>query len=289
MLATDPHRPPADRSAARVFRGESATVELGIQGLRGRRRWIEIHATPLPGDDGDVSALVCVGRDITARRGEEAALRDREARWRGVFGSPMIGILFWDSAGAVTDANDAFLQLIGYSREDLGAGRVSWLEMTPLDERHLDERALDGLVARGFCEPYKKHFIRKDGSRVPHRDRCGAGRRLAPAQGSPTCRTSPRAARPRPAARERGALPQHGRACAPDSVGGDEQGAAPTSTRTGRVQRPEPPSRPWAGFFAVLHPDDGRRERAFRATVANHGRYGSNEYRVRRRDGATAT
>src|SRR3954470_5047741 len=127
MLATDPHRLACRSLAARVFRGESATGELEIQGLRGRRRWIEVHAHRLPGADGDVSALVCVSRDITARRGEEAALRDREAKWRGVFGSPMIGILFWDSAGAVTDANDAFLQLIGYSREDLGAGRVSWL------------------------------------------------------------------------------------------------------------------------------------------------------------------
>ena len=167
MLATDPHRIACRSLATHVFRGEAATVELEIQGLRGRRRWIEIHATPLRGDDGGVSALVCVSRDITARRAAEAVLRDREARWRGVFGSPMIGILFWDSAGAITDANDAFLQLGGYSREDLEAGRVSWLEMTPLDERHLDERALDGLITRGFCEPYEKHFIRKDGSRVP--------------------------------------------------------------------------------------------------------------------------
>ena len=58
----------------------------------------------------------------------------------------MIGILFWDRAGAITDANDALLQLVGYSREDLDAGRVSWLEMTPLDERHLDERALESLT-----------------------------------------------------------------------------------------------------------------------------------------------
>ena len=107
MLATDPHRTACRSLATHVFRGESATVELEIQGLRGRRRWIEIHATPLRGDDGGVSALVCVSRDITARRAAEAALRDREARWRGVFGSPMIGILFWDSAGAITDANDA--------------------------------------------------------------------------------------------------------------------------------------------------------------------------------------
>ena len=167
MLATDPHRIACRSLATHVFRGEAATVELEIQGLRGRRRWIEIHATPLRGDDGGVSALVCVSRDITARRAAEAVLRDREARWRGLFGSPMIGILFWDSTGAITDANDALLQLVDYSREDLDAGRVSWLEMTPLDERYLDERALESLRTTGACTPYEKHYIRKDGSRVP--------------------------------------------------------------------------------------------------------------------------
>ena len=75
MLATDPHRTACRSLAARVFRGETATVELEIQGLRARRRWIEIHATPLRGDDGTVTALVCVSRDITARRAAEAALR----------------------------------------------------------------------------------------------------------------------------------------------------------------------------------------------------------------------
>ena len=123
MLATDPHRTACRSLATRVFRGESATVELEIQGLRGRRCWIETHATPLRGDDGTVTALVCTSRDITARRAADAALRDREARWRGVFGSPMVGIMFWDRAGAITDANDALLQLVGYTREDLDAGR----------------------------------------------------------------------------------------------------------------------------------------------------------------------
>jgi PAS domain S-box-containing protein len=167
MLATDPHRTACRTLATRVFAGEVATVELEIEGLRGRRRWIDIHATPLRGDDGGVGALICVSRDITARRANEAVLRDREARWRGVFGSPMIGILFWDRAGAITDANDALLQLIGYSRADLDAGRVSWLEMTPPDERYLDERALESLMATGVSAPYEKHYIRKDGSRVP--------------------------------------------------------------------------------------------------------------------------
>jgi PAS domain S-box-containing protein len=121
----------------------------------------------------------------------------------------MIGILFWDSAGAISDANDALLRLVGYSREDLDAGRVSWLEMTPPDERHLDERALESLRTHGLCEPYEKHYIRKDGTRVP----IVIGAALIDGSrdtASPTCRTSRRGAKPRPAARERGAVPQPG-------------------------------------------------------------------------------
>ena len=220
MLATDPHRLACRSLAARVFRGESATVELEIQGLRGRRRWIEIHATPLPGDDGDVSALVCVSRDITARRGRRRRYAIAKRNGAGVFGSPMIGILFWDSAGAVTDANDAFLQLIGYSREDLGAGRVSWLEMTPLDERHLDERALDGLDRPRLLRARTKSTSSARTVRGCRRDRCGAGRRLAPARGRLRAGHHGAARDRKPAAGERGAVPQHGGACAPDPVGG---------------------------------------------------------------------
>ena len=156
MLATDPHRTACRSLATRVFRGESATVELEIQGLRGRRCWIETHATPLRGDDGNVEAIVCTSRDITARRAAEVALRDREARWRGVFGSPMVGIMFWDRAGAITDANDALLQLVGYTREDLDAGRISWVDMTPPEERHLDAQALERVPATGVCDPVRE-------------------------------------------------------------------------------------------------------------------------------------
>jgi PAS domain S-box-containing protein len=166
-FATDPHRTACQALAGRVFRGESATIELEIEGLRGTRCWVETRATPLRGEDGQVTALVCVSRDITARRGIEQALRDREARWRGVFGSPMIGIVFWDRAGLITDANEAFLELVGYTRADMEAGRVSWIDMTPLAERWLDQRALDSITGTGVCEPFEKHYIRKDGSLVP--------------------------------------------------------------------------------------------------------------------------
>ena len=93
MLATDPHRLACRSLAARVFRGESATVELEIQGLRGRRRWIEIHATPLRGDDGGVSALVCVSRDITARRA------DHDRHTRSVLADEVLFVRLAEAAG----------------------------------------------------------------------------------------------------------------------------------------------------------------------------------------------
>ena len=115
MLATDPHR-----TACRSLADARLPRRVG----HGRARDPGPARTPaLDRDPRDAAArrrrrtcraLVCVSRDITARRATEAVLRDREARWRGVFGSPMIGILFWDRAGAITDANDALLQLVGY-------------------------------------------------------------------------------------------------------------------------------------------------------------------------------
>ena len=166
MLATDPHRTACRSLAARVFRGEAATVELEIQGLRGRRRWIEIHATPLRGDDG------------TCRRWSASAATSRRGAPRGGAARPR---------GAVARrlrVADGRHPVLGSRRRDHrrqrrlpAAGRLLArgsrrrprlvVEMTPLEERHLDERALESLSATGFCAPYEKHYIRKDGSRIP--------------------------------------------------------------------------------------------------------------------------
>jgi PAS domain S-box-containing protein len=63
-------------------------------------------------------------------------------------------------------ANDAFLQIVGYTREDIDAGGLDWRMMTPPEYADLDEKALKELAARGECLPYEKNCIRKDGSQV---------------------------------------------------------------------------------------------------------------------------
>jgi signal transduction histidine kinase len=56
---------------------------------------------------------------------------------------------------------------VGYGREDLVSGRVSWKEVTPDKWRAADEQALAELAATGVCEPFEKEYFRKDASRVP--------------------------------------------------------------------------------------------------------------------------
>ena len=90
-----------------------------------------------------------------------------EARIRRLINANIIGIVFWNLAGAITEANDTFLDLVGYSREELVSGKVRWTDMTPPEWRHLDAAAIEELKATGTFRPVEKEYLRKDGSRVP--------------------------------------------------------------------------------------------------------------------------
>jgi PAS domain S-box-containing protein len=96
-----------------------------------------------------------------------ATVRDAVLRARRLVESNIISNVIWTQDGRITEANDAFLALVGYDREDLLAGRIRWTDMTLPEWRDADQRALDQLRDRGFAHPYEKEFVRKDGSRFP--------------------------------------------------------------------------------------------------------------------------
>jgi PAS domain S-box-containing protein len=106
-------------------------------------------------------------QENSERRRAEVALLEREARFRRLVDSNMIGIAFWDLDGKFTDANDAFLGIVGYTRQDLVSGKLNWKELTPPEFRALDERVVEEVRATGQCRPFEKEYFRKDGSRVP--------------------------------------------------------------------------------------------------------------------------
>jgi PAS domain S-box-containing protein len=94
-------------------------------------------------------------------------LQERESRIRRLVDSNIIGIFIFDRVPDIVDANQAFLRTLGYSREDLDAGRLHWSELTPPEWRDRTARARAELKATGVVQPFEKEFFRKDGSRVP--------------------------------------------------------------------------------------------------------------------------
>jgi PAS domain S-box-containing protein len=94
-------------------------------------------------------------------------LEQREAKIRRLVDANIIGIYLWELEGRIIEANDTFLRMVGYDREDLLAGRVSWADLTPPEWRDLDARAVEGLKTAGCLPPAEKEYFRKDGSRVP--------------------------------------------------------------------------------------------------------------------------
>ena len=94
-------------------------------------------------------------------------LEEREAKIRRLVDANIIGIFIWKIRGEIIEANEAFLRIVGYSREDLNSGRLRWTDLTPADWRERDEQAIAELEATGSIQPYEKEFFRKDGVRVP--------------------------------------------------------------------------------------------------------------------------
>jgi PAS domain S-box-containing protein len=94
-------------------------------------------------------------------------LQEREAKVRRLVDANIIGIVIIDLGGRVIEANDAFLGMVGYEREDLISGRMLWTDLTPPEWRAGDVKRVDEVKLTGTLRPFEKEYFRKDGSRVP--------------------------------------------------------------------------------------------------------------------------
>jgi PAS domain S-box-containing protein len=108
---------------------------------------------------------------VAEREKAEAEVRQLasglEAKVRRLVEANVVGIVLWNLEGAITGANEAFLRMVQFDREDLVSGRVRWTDLTPAEWRGSDERAIADLKMRRSFQPFEKEYFRKDGSRVP--------------------------------------------------------------------------------------------------------------------------
>jgi PAS domain S-box-containing protein len=108
---------------------------------------------------------------VTEREKAEAEVRELasglEAKVRRLVEANVVGIVIFTLEGAIIDANEAFLQMVQYDRDDLASGRMRWTDLTPAECRDRDERPIAELKASGVFQPFEKEYLRKDGTRVP--------------------------------------------------------------------------------------------------------------------------
>jgi PAS domain S-box-containing protein len=108
---------------------------------------------------------------VAEREKAEAEVRQLasglEAKVRRLVDANVVGIVMWNLDGLITEANDAFLRMVRYEREDLASGRLGWKTLTPPEWLEQNERVVVDLKASGVFQPCEKEYLRKDGSRVP--------------------------------------------------------------------------------------------------------------------------
>lgn len=166
---TDPRtagKPPAAAHAALGIRAQLAVPLVKTGRLIAL---LFVHdAMPRPWSEADVALVREIAERTWAaveRARAEEALRVSEARFRTALEIGTVGAIYFDMDGKLTDANDAFLQMGGYSRANLEAGQLNWQTLTPPEWMADSERAFAELTTKGQTRPYEKQYIRADGSR----------------------------------------------------------------------------------------------------------------------------
>lgn len=161
-LGTDDPTHPAIAPHLRALEGASTQFEVDWFGRRFASR-----VDPLRDTRGAVIGTIGLAMDITEKARTAAALVESRAHVQLLVDANVVGIAFWKEDGRVTEANQALLDLVGYTRAELLSGEISWQALTPSEYALRDADALAQVRATGRCTPYEKEYVAKNGTRVP--------------------------------------------------------------------------------------------------------------------------
>ena len=149
-----------------ALRAALAGTESRVRYTRDGRTY-DLTLSPRHDALGHVKSVLGMAQVVTERVRAEQEARKNEERFRRVFESNMVGLMFFRLTGQVYEANDAVLQTLGYTAAEIAAGEFDWRTSSPPGQEAIDERARLQLIDEGVCQPFEKDLLRKDGSRVP--------------------------------------------------------------------------------------------------------------------------
>ena len=139
--------------------GSRESVEMEMEALGG---YYLVSCTPVLDEEGAIRKVIHIATDITERKKSEEALRESETRYRALFSQSMDGIYVTSREGILLDANQAFLDILGYKRDDIVQGDIRIVYANPSDR----DRFVRTIEASGSVKDYPLSFKRKDGKEV---------------------------------------------------------------------------------------------------------------------------
>lgn len=145
----------------RNIRGAEAIAERPD----GTRVWFIPHPTALRDADGRIVGGINMLVDITQRKRQEEALRHSERKLQRVLETDAVAVLFFDHQGTLTGANDIFLRMTGYRRDQIEGRELTWRTMTPPEWVEASERQMEQFARTGRIGPYEKEYFLADGTR----------------------------------------------------------------------------------------------------------------------------
>ncbi|MEO8096477.1 MAG: sigma 54-interacting transcriptional regulator [Acidobacteriota bacterium] len=154
-----------------TLRRATAEGHVGAEGWQvkrdGSRFWANAITMAIRDSHGVLQGFGTAVRDFSDRHERDEKLRrGRERLHPAAVESSIAGIVSGEF-DRVPEANDKFLEMVGYTREDLETGRLHWPDLTPPEYRALDDLAHEEGLRFGACTPFEKELIRKDGTRIP--------------------------------------------------------------------------------------------------------------------------
>jgi len=167
--AVHPEDRPAFENLAKDALRRKSLFEHTVRVRRfdGESRHMQFRAVPMLDDAGEITEWIGTYNDITERVEAEEALRHSETRFRRLYASNQLGVMFYNRNGRVSDPNDAFLHMIGWTRSQFDREGLNWRAITPPEWEKIDRDCWDRLEREGQCGPFEKEYIRRDGTRVP--------------------------------------------------------------------------------------------------------------------------